>query len=488
MEEKQLNGRNPLILLVDDEEVALAVYSNTLKKNGYSNLIACQDSREVLPILSVQPIALVLLDLSMPFITGQELLEQIKEEYPAIPVVIITGEEDLETAVTCMKMGAFDFMSKPVNRTRLISVVGHAVEMRDLQLQVSRLTNQVLVGELQNPEAFSEIVANSETMRSIFKYIEAVAGSPKPILITGESGTGKELAARAIHKLSRPAGEYVSVNVSGLDDTVFSDTLFGHTRGAFTGADTVRRGLIERAADGTLFLDEIGDLEMSSQVKLLRLLQEEEYYPLGSDVAYASTARVVTATNADLGAGQAAGSFRKDLYYRLVAHHIHLPPLRERLEDLPLLIDHFFNEAVSALGKTQPSVPDELSTLLGTYDFPGNVRELQSMIFDALSRHEDGVLSLGFFRDYMKEHRDAAQPEGAVLLGGTPPGGVPPGGDSAKAKKRLSYSGQFPTLKEVEEYFISEALEKAKGNQSVASQLLGISQSTLSRRLSGKTG
>ncbi len=489
MEDKLINGRNPLILLVDDEEVALAVYSN---------LVACQDSREVLPILSIQPISLVLLDLSMPFITGQELLEQIKEEYPAVPVVIITGEDDLETAVTCMKMGAFDFMSKPVNRTRLISVVGHAVEMQELQLQVSRLTNQVLVGELQNPEAFSEIVAGSESMRSIFKYIEAVAGSPKPILITGESGTGKELAARAIHMLSRPAGEFVSVNVSGLDDTVFSDTLFGHTRGAFTGADAVRKGLIERASDGTLFLDEIGDLEMSSQVKRLRLLQEQEYYPLGSDVAYASTARVITATNADLTARQAAGSFRKDLYYRLVAHHIHLPPLRERLEDLPLLIDHFFNEAVSALGKTQPSVPDELSTLLGTYDFPGNVRELQSMIFDTLSRHEGGVLSLGFFRDYMKEHRDSAQPEGVVPAAGAPrgglrpgessPGGSLPGGDSAKTIKRLSYSGQFPTLKEVEAYFISEALEKAKGNQSIAAQLLGVSQSTLSRRLSGKTG
>ncbi len=482
-----MDERNPLILLVDDDKVALALYSKTLTRNGYSNLISCHDSREVLPLLSSHPVTLALLDLSMPYITGQELLEKIREEHPEIPVVIITGEEDVDTAVACMKMGAFDFMSKPVERTRLVSVVRHAIEMRELRIEVDKLKDRVLVGELQNPEAFSEIVAKSDSMHAIFKYIEAVAGSPRPILITGESGTGKELAACAIHRLSRQQGEFVAVNVSGLDDTVFSDTLFGHTRGAFTGADTERRGLIERASDGTLFLDEIGDLETSSQIKLLRLLQEGEYYPLGADVASQSAARVITATNADINSQQSTGSFRKDLYYRLVAHHIHLPPLRERLEDLPLLIDHFFDGAASSLRKRRPSLPKELYTLLGAYDFPGNVRELQSMIFDALSRHEGGALSLSYFRDYMKRHRKSASPDTEGGSAAAPCGESLAGELPVGVEERFSYAGPFPTLKEVEEYLVSEALKKAKGNQSVASQLLGISQSTLSRRLSRKS-
>jgi DNA-binding NtrC family response regulator len=211
---------------------------------------------------------------------------------------------------------------------------------------------------------------------------------------------------------------------------------------------------------------------MSSQIKLLRLLQEQEYYPLGSDVAHSSKARITAATNANLRAKQEKGYFRKDLYFRLVAHHIHLPPLRERMEDLPLLIDHFLEEAASSLGKKRPSVPSGLYTLVGTYHFPGNVRELQSMIYDALSRYKGGVLSLAFFKDYMSSHRDSDQPAAEEQM---------------RVSRKLSYSGKFPTLKEVEEFFISEALKKAGGNQSTAAQLLGISQSTLSRRLSGKS-
>ncbi len=462
-----MNKPKAPILIVDDEDVALAYYSTVLEGHGIDNFTLCQDSRELIPLLSKQAVSIILLDLNMPHISGQDLLKSIKEEYSAVPVVVITAEDSVETAVQCMKMGAFDYLAKPVDRNRLITVVKHALEIRELQQEVDTLSERVLSAELIHPEAFKDIVGQSEIMRSIFRYIEAIAGSPKSVLITGESGTGKELIARAIHNISRSGGQFVPVNVSGLDDTIFSDTLFGHKKGAFTGADSVRKGLIEQAAEGILFLDEIGDLEMGSQIKLLRLLQEEEYYPLGSDIAERSHARIIAATNANLKEKQELGNFRKDLYYRLMTHNIKVPPLRERMDDLPFLIDNFLEEASKTLDKKKPTVPKELCTFLSTYNFPGNIRELQSMVFDAVSRHKSGILSLSFFKEYIGNQRESDIAKSPADLSNT-----------------LSYSGRIPTLKEAEDFFIGEAVKKSGGNQSVAAQLLGISQSTLSRRLS----
>lgn len=276
---------------------------------------------------------------------------------------------------------------------------------------------------------------------------------------------GKELVARAVHSLSGNCGALVAVNVAGLDDTVFADTLFGHVRGAYTGAEQARRGMIEEASDGTLFLDEIGDLSIASQVKLLRLLQEGEYFPLGSDKPKRLKARVIVATHQDLRSKEEAGQFRRDLYYRLRTHQVMLPPLRERAGDLPLLIDYFLAEAAASLGKKKPTPPKELAQLLATYNFPGNVRELRAMVYDAVSVHRDRILSLDTFKKAIGEHRgkEAAPP---VL-------------------DRNLFAGveRLPTFSEAADLLVVEAMSRAGGNQTIASRLLCISQPALSKRL-----
>jgi DNA-binding NtrC family response regulator len=284
------------------------------------------------------------------------------------------------------------------------------------------------------------------------------------VLITGESGTGKELIAQALHALSRAGQSLVAVNVAGLDDSVFADTLFGHARGAFTGADAPRRGMVEAAGAGTLFLDEIGDLSLASQVKLLRLLQEGEYFPLGADQPRQSRARIVVATHQDLAGRQAAGSFRKDLFFRLRTHHLHIPPLRARKDDIPLLLDHFLEEAAGELGKKKPTPPRELPVLLAAYSFPGNVRELRAMVYDAVSAHQGGVLSMESFRRFI----------------GAPPSAA---GDPAEGTSPFAAVAELPTLSGAVDLLVEEALRRAQGNQTIAARLLGISQPALSKRL-----
>jgi DNA-binding NtrC family response regulator len=325
----------------------------------------------------------------------------------------------------------------------------------------------MLSGALEHPEAFAAIVTRDRAMLAAFSYLEAVAGSPHPLLIEGESGVGKELVARAAHALSGRRGPLVAVNVAGLDDAVFADTLFGHTRGAFTGAAEARPGMVEQAAGGTLFLDEIGDLSIASQVKLLRLLQEGEYFPLGSDRPKRLQARVVVATHHDLGARQAAGTFRRDLYYRLCMHQLRVPPLRERRADVPLLLDHFLEEAAHSLGKKKPSAPKELALLLGTYHFPGNVRELKAMVYDAVSLHKERVLS-------MEQFKKALERAGA---GGRAHDRAPLQGNPFAAVELL------PSIHDAVELLVNEALSRSGGNQTVAARLLGITQSALSKRL-----
>jgi DNA-binding NtrC family response regulator len=313
------------------------------------------------------------------------------------------------------------------------------------------------------------MVTQSPVMRSIFQYIESISISPQPILITGETGVGKELVANAIHKLSQRKGAFVPVNVAGLDDNIFGDTLFGHRKGAFTGADQARSGLVEQASGGTLFLDEIGDLSPASQVKLLRLLQDGEYFPLGSDVGKRSDARAVVATNQDIQALQESGKFRKDLYYRLCAHHIHIPPLRERREDLPALLDHFLEKASETLGKKKPTPPRELLTLLSTYRFPGNIRELQSLVLDAVSGHRTGKLSMEVFKSYIRQKQPTLDIDSKHLL--------------QVENLMVSFSDPLPTLKQTEQLLISEAMKRAGGNQAIAARLLGITRQALNKRL-----
>jgi DNA-binding NtrC family response regulator len=260
------------------------------------------------------------------------------------------------------------------------------------------------------------------------------------------------------------------VNVAGLDDTMFADTLFGHVRGAFTGATEVRSGMVERAAEGTLFLDEIGDLSLASQVKLLRLLQEGEYYPLGSDRPRWIRARVVVATHQDLMARQASGAFRKDLYYRLRSHHVHIPPLRERRGDIPLLLDAFLAEAAREFGKKKPTPPKALAVLLANHAFPGNVRELRAMVYDAVGAHQGRLLSMDAFKQ---------------AIGEGEAGRIAARGAEAPGNPFLPLE-RLPTLGESRQLLVEEALRRAEGNQSIAARLLGISQSALSKWLKSK--
>lgn len=457
------------VMLVDDEAQALDSFEVALRSGKVNNFLRCQDSRDVMPLLAEQEVEVMLLDLRMPHLSGEELLPKITSDFPHVPIIVITGADDVETAVKCMRAGAFDYIVKPVERSRLVASVKTALELRELQRQNELLRAHVLSDQLEDPEPFAEIITNSKMMKSIFQYIEAIANSPQPLLLTGETGVGKELAARAIHTASGRQGAFIAINVAGLDDNVFADTLFGHRKGAFTGADQSRTGMVEMAADGTLFLDEIGDLSPASQVKLLRFLQDGEFFPLGSDVAKRSNARVVVATNQEIETLQESGKFRKDLYYRLRIHHVHIPPLRDRKEDLPLLLDHFLEKAAKTLGKKKPTPPIELITLLGAYHFPGNIRELESITFDAVSKHVSGKLSMEVFKSYISKKQPALKPDSKGL----------PLDDSAP----ISFSEKLPTLKQVELLLIAEAMKRSQGNQAIAAMHLGISRQALNRRL-----
>jgi DNA-binding NtrC family response regulator len=432
-------------------------------------VLTLDDSRLVVPRLADDTIGVVVLDLTMPHLSGQALLEQITAHDPDLPTIVMTATHDLETAVQCMQAGAVDYLVKPVDKHRLVSSVRRALELRALREEVGSLTERPRSDTPSQRQAFAEIVTQNTTMQALFRYVEAIARSPQPVLITGETGTGKELMARAVHRLAAPRGDFVAVNVAGLDDQVFSDTLFGHMRGAFTGADRPREGLITRAEEGTLFLDEMGDLASVSQVKLLRLLQEGTYYPLGADRPRQSRARVVVATNRDVVQDVQTGTFRKDLYYRLRAHHIQLPPLRARRDDLALLVTHCLAKAAAALHKPVPTPPLALYQLLNTYAFPGNVRELEAMVFDAVARHQGGTLSLQAFKDAMGA--------GRCLLAGEPLSAP------ALPSQGAWDAEPLPTLKEAEDALVAAALRHADGNQGVAAGLLGVSRQALNKRL-----
>jgi DNA-binding NtrC family response regulator len=462
------NNHCSAVLLVDDEPEVLELTRMTLASEGIPHVRTVQDSRQVLSVLAREKIAVVILDIMMPHLSGTDLLPNITSEYPQIPVIVMTASDDVETAVGCLKGGAFDYLLKPVEPGRLVTAVEKALKLHTLQHEVSSLKEYLLTDRLEHADAFARILTRSKKMRAIFQYAEVISKTRQPILITGETGVGKELMACAIHRLSGVRGEFVPVNVAGLDDVMFSDTLFGHRKGAFTNANESRDGLISRAANGTLFLDEIGDLDQKSQVKLLRLLQGQEYYPLGSDVMRASEAHIIVATNHDLQQLVAAGKFRKDLYYRLYSYHINIPPLRDRLEDIPLLIEHFIVEAAAALDKTVPPHAPDLADALATRSYPGNVRELKALVNDAMARHSTGILS--------PRHFPGAQRSATVA-----PVNVAGVGEGTEPLSAIF--GRFPTITEMEEYMIDRALAISAGRRSSAAHILGISRQALHKRI-----
>lgn len=463
---------SPPVVLVDDEPQILKSFSIMLNSMGYRNVVTLDDSRKVLPLLSERDVAVLVLDLSMPHVSGIDLLGQVSLNFPQLPVIIVTARNELETAVECMRSGAFDYLVKPVDKSRLEASITRAFEVCMLRNEISSLKKHLLMGDLENEEAFDSIITINKKMRGIFQYVEVLSSSNQPVLITGETGVGKELIARAVHDISGRPGQFVAVNVAGLDDTMFSDTLFGHKKGAYTGAGDTREGLISQAAGGTLFLDEIGDTSESSQVKLLRLLQEHKYYPLGSDVPKSSDVRVAVATNRDLQKEISEDNFRQDLYYRLCAHHIHVPPLRERTEDIPVLLNHFLEKGARQMKKTKPTPPPELVTLLKTYAFPGNVRELESMAYDAVARHKSGMLSMESFKTVIKSRAGKAQVAETPVV--------------AEDIGLKCTPENFPTLKKAEEFLVDRALDISGGNQGIAANLLGISRQALNKRINRK--
>lgn len=466
-----LSDANHSIFLIDDELESLRSIEMSLNLGGFKNIKCFSCGMDAIEqLVSETNVDIVLLDLMLPDINGLDLLIKIKEINPDILVIMITGLNEVDMAVQCLKNNALDYIVKPFENERLLTSVRNAMRLRELQKENVSLAEQVLTSELKNPDAFCNIVTNSDKMLSVFKYVEAIAPTNHPVLITGETGVGKELIARSLHALSKRTGPFIAINIAGLDDTLFSDTIFGHVKGAFTGADSVRKGLVESASGGTLFFDEIGDLSLQSQIKLLRLIQEKEYQSIGSDITKLCDARIITATCKSIIALKDSSSFRKDLFYRLRTHHVHISPLRERKEDLEILIQSFLINACENINISMPVIPKELIMLLETYHFPGNIRELQAMVNDALSMHKGNVLSTRSFKE--KIGVTLENDEDTLIVNSLQESG-----------HQIQFADQLPTLKEVEDILVSEALKRSKGNQSIACQLLGISRQALGYRL-----
>lgn len=473
MSRQERSPQNPAVLFVDDDPEFLKQVRFALLSERLCEVTLLNDSGAVLDELAGGRYAALFMDWVMPGLTGEDLLPAVTQRFPDLPVVVMTGVSDLETAVRCMKQGATDYLTKPLDRPRLITCLTTILRLAELSSQNRQLQGYLLGESETTPEHFRDILTNSDKIRALFKLVATIAPCGYPVMITGETGTGKELFARALHAASGLRGEFVPLNVAGLDAHLLDDTLFGHRKGAFTGASEQREGLIARAHGGTLFLDEIGDLSPESQVKLLRLLQEHEYYRLGSDLLQKSTARIVVATNRDLGHLVAVGKFREDLFHRLRYHRLQIPPLREHPEDILLLADHAVATAAAQAGKPPPRIATELRLILTSYDYPGNVRELLNMVSAAVIANGSGILTADDFPDLR----------------------YPDGGSSLGA--RLKESGQFslhmvfpsfPTMAQVEGVMLKEALKLTEGKLAGAADLLGLCRQTVRRKLAEGKG
>lgn len=433
------------VVLVDDEASFLESAKLTLMAAGFTEVSIIDKSTAVMEYLRNNPVDILTLDLTMPNKSGESILEEVVKEFPQISVVVISGIMEPETIISCMKKGAKDYLIKPIDDERLVTTIKNVAKEVQVRRENQLLKTKCLKGELDNPDKFLSLVTGSERMKLLFSYAETVATSSLPVLITGETGTGKELMAEAIHRVRGEDRPFITCNVAGIDDAVFSDTLFGHVKGAFTGAQGVRSGLIEKAKGGTLFLDEIGDLSPQSQVKLLRLIQSGEYFPLGADDPHYSDVWIVAATHKDL---SASDSFRKDLYYRIASHHIQIPPLRERTGDKEVLIRDFLQKS----GKYVD--PDEIEghtvQILRSMEgkpLYGNVRELEGLVTD--------YILAGPIRDFQS---DEAFDTSADFL------------------KDVV---QLPTMQHMKRELVQRAIEHCEGNKTKAAKLIDISKQTL---------
>jgi DNA-binding NtrC family response regulator len=443
-------GSRETVLVIDDDESLRRVMEYTLHEAGLRVLTAA-DGIEGLRIFELEKPPVVVTDIQMPGISGYEVLKRIKEESPGALVVVITAYGTVEKAVEAMKLGAYDYLTKPFSRDELRLVVEKALSYRGLQEENVRLKEQ-----LADKVDFTHLVGISDEMQQVFDIVRRVAGSEATVLITGESGTGKELVARAIHNGSeRDDGPFIPVNCAAIPGELLESELFGHVKGAFTGAIKDRRGKFEMADGGTIFLDEVGELPVELQPKLLRALQEREIEPVGGSPRKIDV-RVVAATNRDLETGMAEGNFRDDLYYRLAVIPVHMPPLRERRSDIPLLIRHFLVKYGSGAAI---SVGQEAMKALSDYDWPGNVRELENAVERMIILRRSDIIELADLPPkIVRKDRDGA---GGVL--NLPPEGYP--------------------LEDLEKEAVIEALRRHEWNQTRAAAFLRIPRHTLIYRI-----
>ena len=438
------------ILIIDDERNIRNGLAANFELEDYAVKTA-SNGREGLMLIGKGDIDLVITDLRMDGISGDEVVRRIATGTPGIPVIVLTGHGSIDAAVNAMKAGAYDFLTKPLNLDQLNIIVKRALEARELSLK-----HRILQQELDAKNSFASIIGKSADMQHLYELIRKVAPSKASVLITGESGVGKELVADAVHRLSpRKDGSFIKVHCAALSESLLESELFGHERGAFTGADGMKKGRFELAHGGTIFLDEIGEINQATQVKILRVLQEKKFERVGGEETITVDVRIVAATNRNLEAEVQAGRFREDLYYRLNVVHLHVPPLRERRDDIPLLIDHFLKEFARENGKTVGGIEGRARAALYKYEWPGNIRQLRNCMESAVVMCSGEEITLEDLPPTISEC--TADASIAIPLG--------------------------ISLEAAEKIIIEQNLAANKGNKSKTAEILGIERKTLHRKL-----
>jgi two-component system response regulator HydG len=449
------DGRQRLVVVVDDDPTQRLVISRLLEREGY-RVVAFGDGRAALDGLTQLLPDCLCLDMVMPGLGGLEVLARIRGRNLALPVIVLTADTAIESVVDAMRLGAYDYLAKPIDSTRLATAIRNAVERHGMERRLQRL-ERVVAGT-----PIPGIVGASARMRDLFADIDRAASSDITVLVQGESGTGKELVARAIHEGSgRRAGPFQAINCAAVPEQLMESELFGHEAGAFTGAASRRRGVLEHAEGGTLLLDEIGELPLPLQAKLLRALQERRFRRVGGADEVASDFRLLAATNRNLAEEVKAGRFREDLFFRVAVFDIEVPPLRERRDDIPPLARHFAQELAAAAARPPAELSPEACDALVRYDWPGNVRELRNTIERALVVCDGPMLRR---RDLPPRIQEAAGGGGEAVAAPFDPG---------------------PSLElaEIERCAIAEALRRTGDNHAAAAKLLGIGRATLYRKL-----